>query len=307
MVTDIDATRYANYKQLNRGPLAIMRIINNLDEMTETARGWLSGGSVGFVPTRGHLHAGHLALIQAARQECEISVVSISVDPAHADPGEAYPQYLTQDLQLLTTTNVDVVFLPRVGDMYPPDFSTYLTLTGPLMERLEGTRHPNYLRDIATHVTKLFQLVRPDIAYFGQQDAQQVAVIHRVVRDLNIDISLRVLPTVRESDGLAVASSNALLSPAERQAATVLHRALLAGKALIESGERRPAIIEKAVADLVASEAAVTLDYAAACHPDTFAELQLVTPGTLLVIAAYVGKARLVDNILWKSDDRWLL
>lgn len=289
----------------NWEPLAIMRIINNLDEMTETARGWLSGGSVGFVPTRGHLHAGHLALIQAARQECEISVVGISVDSAHSDPGEAYS--LTQDLQLLTTTNVDVVFLPRAGDMYPPDFSTYLTLTGPLMERLEGARHPNYLRDIATHVTKLFQLVRPDIAYFGQKDAQQVAVIHRVVRDLNIDISLRVLPTVRESDGLAVASSNALLSPAERQAGTVLHRALLAGKALIESGERRPVIIEKAVADLVASETAVTLDYAAACHPDTFAELQLITPGTLLVIAAYVGKTRLIDNILWRSDDRWLL
>jgi pantoate--beta-alanine ligase len=304
MVTNVDATRYANYKKLNWEPLAIMRIINNLDEMTETARGWLSGGSVGFVPTRGHLHTGHLALIEAARQECEISVVSISVDPMHSDPGEAH---LTQDLQLMATTNVDVVFLPRAEDMYPPDFSTYLTLTGPLMERLEGTRHPNYLRDIATHVTKLFQLVRPDIAYFGQKDAQQVAVIHRVVRDLNIDISLRVLPTVRESDGLAVAGSNALLSPAERQAATVLHRALLAGKALIESGERRPVIIEKAVADLVASEAAVRLDYAAACHPDTFAELQLIAPGTLLVIAAYVGKARLVDNILWKIDERWLL
>jgi pantoate--beta-alanine ligase len=127
------------------------------------------------------------------------------------------------------------------------------------------------------------------------------------VRDLNIDISLRVLPTVRESDGLAVAGSNALLSPAERQTATVLHRALLAGKALIENGEQRPVIIEKAVADLVASESAVTLDYAAVCHPDTFAELQLIAPGTLLVIAAYVGKTRLVDNILWKSDDRWLL
>jgi len=287
-----------------------MRIIDNLDEMTETARGWLSGGSVGFVPTRGHLHTGHLALIQAARQECEISVVSIFLDTTILGSGEdpaAYPQYLVQDLQLLTSANVDVAFLPRAGDMYPPDFSTYVALTGPLWERLEGASRPDYLRQIATGIVKFFQLVRPDIAYFGQKDAQQVAIIHHIVRDLNIDISLRVLPTVRESDGLAVSSSNAALSPAQRQAATVIHRALLAGKALVENGERRPASIEKAMADLVAREAAVKLDYAAVCRPDTFAEVDTAAPGTLLVIAAYVGKARLVDNILWTSDGRWLL
>ncbi len=266
-----------------------MRIIDNLDEMTETARGWLSGGSVGFVPTRGHLHAGAAA-----------------TPGSGADPA-AYPQYLVQDLQLLTSANVDVVFLPRAGDMYPPDFSTYLALTGPLSERLEAVSRPDYLRQIGSGIVKLFQLVRPDIAYFGQKDAQQVAIIHRIVRDLNIDISLRVLPTVRENDGLAMASSNAALSPAERQAAAVIHRALLAGKALVENGERRPASIEKAMADLVAGEAAIKLDYAALCRPDTFAEVDTVTPGTLLVIAAYAGKTRLVDNVLWASDGRWLL
>lgn len=287
-----------------------MRIIDNLDEMTETARGWLSGGSVGFVPTRGHLHAGHLALIQAARQECEISVASIFLDAATPGSGKdpaAYPQYLVQDLQLLTSDNVDVIFLPRAEDMYPPDFSTYLALTGPLSERLEAVSRPDYLRQIGSGIVKLFQLVRPDIAYFGQKDAQQVAIIHRIVRDLNIDISLRVLPTVRENDGLAMASSNAALSLAERQAAPVIHRALLAGKALVENGERRPASIEKAMADLVAGETAIKLDYAALCRPDTFAEVDTVTPGTLLVIAAYAGKTRLVDNVLWTSDGRWLL
>ena len=287
-----------------------MRIINNLDEMTETARGWLSGGSVGFVPTKGHLHLGHLTLVQAARQECEISVVSIFVDAAALGPGEdpaAYPHYLAQDLQLLASANVDVAFLPRAGDMYPPDFSTYVAPTGPLLERLEGASRPAHLRQLATGITKLFQLVRPDFAYFGQKDAQQVAIIHRIVRDLNIDISLRVLPTVRENDGLAVASSNAALSPTQRQAATVIYRALLAGKGLVENGERRPASIEKAMGDLVAGEATVKLDYAAVCRPDTFAEVDTVAPGTLLVIAAYVGKARLVDNILWTSDGRWLL
>jgi len=287
-----------------------MRIIDNLDEMTETARGWLSGGSVGFVPTRGRLHAGHLALIHAAQQECEISVVSIFLDTATFGPGEylaAYPHHLVQDLQLLTNANVDVAFLPDAGDMYPPDFSTYLTLTGPLLQRLEGASRPDYLRLVATGIIKLFQLVRPDIAYFGQKDAQQVAIIHRLVRDLNIDISLRVLPTVRENDGLAMASSNADLSPAERQAAAVIHRALLAGKTLVENGERRPASIEKDMADLVTREAAIKLDYAALCRPDTFAEVDTVAPGTLVVIAAYAGKTRLIDNVLWASDGRWLL
>jgi len=286
-----------------------MRIITNLDEMTETARGWLSGGSVGFVPTKGHLHIGHLALIQAARQECEISVVSIVVDAAALGSGEdpaAYPHYLARDLQVLASENVDVAFLPRAGDMYPPDFSTTVSPTGPLVERLEGANRLAYLRQFATGIIKLFQLVRPDIAYFGQKDAQQVAIIHRIVRDLNIDINLRVLPTVRENDGLAVATSNAALSPVQRQVAAVIHRALLAGKELVENGERSPASIEKAMADLVATEAAVKLDYAAVCRPDTFTEVDTVAPGTLLVIAAYAGKARLIDNILWTSYGRWL-
>ena len=296
--------------QPRREPLAIMRIIDNLDEMTETARGWLAGGSVGFVPTKGHLHAGHLVLIQAARQECEISVVSIYLDTATPGPGTnpaAYPQYLVQDLQLLTSANVDVAFLPRAGDMYPPDFSTSLSLTGPLADRLEGASRPDYLRRMATGIVKLFQLVRPDIAYFGQKDAQQVAIIHRIVRDLNIDISLRVLPTVRENDGLAMASSNAALSPAERQAAAVIYRALLAGKALVEKGERRHVTVEKAMADLVAGEAAIRLDYAALCRADTFAGVDTITPGILLVIAAFAGKIRLADNVLWASDGHWLL
>src|SRR5215472_2289033 len=287
-----------------------MRIITNLEEMTETARGWLSGGSVGFVPTKGHLHIGHLALIQAALQECEINVVSIFVDAVAPGSGEdpaAYPHYLAQDLQLLASTNVDVAFLPRAGDMYPPDFSTSIAPTGPLVEWLEGASRLAYLRQFATGILKLFQLVRPDIAYFGQKDAQQVAIIHRIVRDLNIDINLRVLPTVRENNGLAVATSNAALSPMQRQAATVIHRALLAGKAVVENGETRPASIEKAMADMVATESAVKLDYAAVCRPDTFSEIDAAAPGTLLVIAAYVGMARLIDNILWTSDDRWLL
>jgi len=287
-----------------------MRIIHNLDEMTETARGWLADGSVGFVPTMGYLHHGHIALMRAAHQECEVSVASIFVNPLQFDQGEDpahYPRDLARDLQLLSSANVDVVFIPRVEDIYPPDFSTYVTPTGPIAERLEGISSPGYIRGVATIITKLFQLVRPDVAYFGQKNAQQVAVVRKLVRDLNIDVSLRIVPTVRESDGLALSSRTFVLSAAERQATSSIYRALMAGKALIEQGERRPLAVEKAMTDVIKTEPLVTLDYAAVCHPDTFIALEEVTPGTMLAIAVRIGHIRLIDNIVWLGDDRWLL
>src|SRR5579859_709971 len=155
---------------------SVMRIIHNLDEMTETARGWLAGGSVGFVPTMGDLHEGHITLVQAARQECEISVVSIFVNSLAFDQGEdltSYPRDLLRDLQLLSNASVDVVFIPRAEDLFPPHFSTYVALSGPIAERLERVNNPGYVRELATEMTKLFQLVRPDRVYFGQKDAQE--------------------------------------------------------------------------------------------------------------------------------------
>ena len=288
-----------------------MRIIDHLDEMTETARGWLTGGSVGFVPLRSALHAGHLTLIQATRQDCQISVVSIvPLAPDNASvaqvPLTASRPNLAQELQLLGNAGVDVVFMPRLEDFYPPQFSTYVTSSGPLMQRLEGANRPGYLREVATTATKLFQLVRPDIAYFGHKRAQEVAVIHRLVQDLNIDVNLHILPTARETDGLAISSRNQLLSPRERKAARVIYRALLLAKALVENREYQPSAIEKAMANLMAKESLVKLEYAAVCHPDTFEDLLTIAPGTLFAIAVHIGAIRLIDNILWLDDGNWL-
>jgi pantoate--beta-alanine ligase len=287
-----------------------MRIINDLDEMTETARGWLAGGSVGFVPTMGYLHQGHLALMQAAHKDCEISVASIFVNPIQFEEDEdftRYPRDLPRDLQLLSTTGIDVVFLPRTGDLYPPNFSTYITPSSFLwaMQLAKGVGSQTYIRGVATVITKMFQLVRPDIAYFGQKNAQQVAIVRQLVRDLNIDVELRVMPTVRESDGLALGSRNHFLTAPERRAASAIYRSLLAGKALIDGGVRNSATIEKAMIDLLVMEPLITLDYVKVCHPDTLNNVDTVTPGTMLIVAAHIGKVHLIDNITWLRGKNW--
>ena len=289
-----------------------MRIIHNLDEMTETARGWLAGGSVGFVPTMGSLHQGHISLVQAAHQECEISVASIFVNPLQFEESDdllRYPRDLSRDLQLLSTTNIDVVFIPRTEDIYPTGFSTYVMPTSSLwaVQPAKGTGSRIYTRGVATIITKLFQLVRPDIAYFGRKNAQQITIVRQVVRDLNIDVGLRILPTVRESDGLALGSRNHFLTQPERQAASVLYRALLAGKALVDGNVRNCAEIEKAMMDLVVTEPLVNLDYVKVCHSDTLSSVDTIVPGTMHMIAAHIGKVHFIDNIIWRGGTNWLL
>ncbi len=290
-----------------------MRIIHDLDEMTETARGWLAGGSVGLVPTMGHLHTGHVALVRSCLNECELSVVSILDSSLQLEYDEYQvhsPRDLAKDLQLLDKEQVDVVFIPRPEDFYPADFSTQVVPSGPIAERLEGAAQPGYMRKVCTAMTKLFQIVRPDVVFLGRKKAQQVALIRKLVRDLNIDLSVRVLPTVRESDGMAVSNRTRLLLPVERQAAAILYQALLAGKAIIETGERHSANIEKTMADVIATEPLLKLDYATICDPNTFegveATLRTDLPDLLLVVAAHVGSTRLIDNILWKSGGYWL-
>ncbi|GAC1564956.1 MAG: pantoate--beta-alanine ligase [Ktedonobacteraceae bacterium] len=288
-----------------------MRIIHDLDEITETARGWLAGGPVGFIPTMGYLHAGHAALIQAARQECEYSIVSIFVNPLQFGVNEdptLYPRDLARDMQFLAAEQVDVVFLPRVEDMYPPHFSTYVIPSGPVAERLEGVFRPVHMRGYATIITKLLQLVRPDVAYFSQKNAQHVALIHQLVRDLNIDVKVRVLPAVRDVDGLAMGSYNDLLSSQERQAALLVYQALLTAKALLEQGERRLAFIEQAMVNVTAVTPLLKVEYATACDPSTFEFPGDILPDNpanlLLVIAARIGALRLTDNILLR-DGHW--
>lgn len=290
-----------------------MRIIQNLDEMTETARGWLAGGTVGFVPTMGHLHAGHLSLMKAVQRECEISVVSIFVNPLQFDPGldhAIYPRNLSGDLQLLDNEHVDIVFAPRSEDIYPPHLSTYVTPEGQITQWLKKTNRSQYARGITTLTAKLFQLVRPDIVYYSLKNALHVALVRQEIRDLNFDISLRTLPVVRDNDGLAISNRLPSLSAAERQALSLLYQALLAAKTLIEQGERNVAVIEKAMDDVAATSPLLKLDYALVCDPMTFERpgdaLATPPPNTLLLAAGYVGNTYLVDNFLWMSDGYWL-
>lgn len=287
-----------------------MRIIAQLDEMTETARGWLAGGSVGFIPTMGHLHEGSIKLIEAAKQECEISVVSIFVNPLQFIQGTEpvlTPGDVAHDLQLLEAAQVDVVFMPRAEDMYPPEFGTYIIPSGPVAKRLESFSNQIYVRGVATMAVKLLQLVRPDVAYFMQKDALLVALARQLVRDLNIDVGLRVLPTMRDADGLAMGSYHHRLTAQERQATNFIYAALLAGKALIDAGERRASVVVKAMRDQIAGTPLLKLDYAAVCHPDLFTELDEVTPRAMLTINAHIGDIHLTDNIVWLGGGHWLL
>jgi len=295
-----------------------MRIIHSLDEMTETARGWLAVGPVGFIPTAGRLHAGHLALVKAAQKECEVTVASIFMSknsPYSVEQGAGQMYDLARDVQLLESVQVDVVFIPRPEDIYPPTFSTYVTVSGPLVERLEGAIYPDHAFYVTTVFTKLLQLIRPDIAYFGQKSAQQVALVRRLVHDLSIDTSLRVLPMVREGDGLAVSSANTLLGIEERKAAPLLYRALLTAKTLIEQGERQSSFLEQTMADIITSSPLLRVEYTAVCDPSSFAEItqvpdltpSLASSGVLLAVAASAGSVRLTDNIQFTSNGYWLI
>lgn len=286
-----------------------MRIIRSLAEMTETARGWLASGTVGFVSMKGEIHEGLRTLIQAAHNACEICVVSIIDNTFISSQQPAQPALPEQryDIQQLQDLGADIVFTPQFQELFPTDFSTYVTPTGPLAERLEGYNNAVRIREIATTIMQLFQLIRPDIAYFGQKDAQYIAILRKMIRDLHVDVSLRVLPIVRENDGLAMSIRNRQLSPAERQAATVLYQALLHARQLIEQGELNAQAIVQAITAMVAREPLLTFEYGALCQPETFAEVPQAAPGTLITIGAQAGTVHLTDNIVWLANGQWQL
>ncbi|MFN2525394.1 MAG: pantoate--beta-alanine ligase [Actinomycetota bacterium] len=266
------------------------------------ARSGREGRIVGFVPTMGALHEGHLSLIRAARSESDLVVLSIFVNPLQFGPTEdlhEYPRNEPGDLELAEIEKVDVVFLPSLSEMYPAGAETTVR-TGRLGEVVEGAARPGHFDGVATVVTKLFNQVEPDKAYFGQKDAQQVAVVKRLVADLGFGIDVVVCPTVRESDGLAMSSRNAYLSEEERVRATVLWRALQRGRAAYQSGFD-PDAVERAMAQVIASEEGVSVDYARVVDPETF---ESPSPGgpALLVIAARVGSTRLIDNLPIKLE-----
>jgi pantoate--beta-alanine ligase len=284
-----------------------MQVVRTVQAMVKERAQWT--GQVGLVPTMGYLHAGHLSLCQQARADNQVLVVSIFVNPTQFGSHEdlsCYPRDLDRDLQILETSGVDVVFAPHAEEMYPPGFTSYVDLHGPLTEQGEGVTRPGHFCGVATVVLKLFQLVQPRHAYFGQKDAQQVAVISRMVTDFNLPVQLHILPIIREPDGLAMSSRNKYLDDASRAAATVLYRALQAGRAAFEaySSETSQKVTQTMI-DIVATEALVRLNYAEVCDPATFQPLETLHAPALLLIAASVGSVRLIDNFVLHADGTW--
>jgi len=260
---------------------------------------------LGFVPTMGALHEGHLSLVRRARRECERVAVSLFVNPTQFGPGEdfqRYPRDLPRDLALLEAEGVDTIFTPTVEEMYPEGFSTWVTVER-LAERWEGASRPGHFRGVATVVLKLLNLVRPDRAYFGEKDYQQLRVVERMVRDLNVPTTIVACPTVREPDGLALSSRNAHLSPGERRAATVLWRALTAARAGYERRERDGATLRRIAEGVIAEEPLARLDYVAVADPTTLEPVARIgREGAVCLVAAWIGTIRLIDNLPLTSE-----
>jgi len=280
-----------------------MEIINRRQRMTSVLRKLRRAGDVtiGLVPTMGALHEGHLSLVREARRRCDAVIVSIFVNPAQFNEQEdfkEYPRRLTQDTAMLTDYNVEYIFAPTPEEIYPPGFSTYVNVEN-LSATMEGAHRPGHFRGVATVVTVLFNLIRPDFAFFGQKDAQQTVVLKRLTRDLGFDTEIVVLPTVREPSGLALSSRNAHLDQSQRTAAATLYRGLQAAEKAYRAGERNARkLIELTRAEL-AREPRLALEYVNITDADTLAPLEkLDERHALLALAARIGGTRLIDNIL---------
>jgi pantoate--beta-alanine ligase len=275
-----------------------MKTAKTLDEL-RAARAQLTE-PVGFVPTMGFLHAGHISLVELAHKDCKSIVVSIFVNPAQFGPNEdlsAYPRDLPRDLAMLEKAGVDLVWLPTPEIMYPPDFQTWVDVEK-VSQPLEGGMRPGHFGGVATVVAKLFNAVQPHKAYFGQKDAQQVAVIKQMSSDLNFSVEIVVGATAREADGLAMSSRNSYLNLAERQAATVLFRALSAAKVAYAGGERDAEVLRALMRTTIEAEPLAKIQYVSCADPRSLQELDRIENGALLSMAVYVGKTRLIDNIV---------
>lgn len=274
-----------------------IRTVSWMKESTRLARA--ESKIVGLVPTMGALHAGHMALVQRAKRECTQVVTSIFVNPTQFGPKEdlaKYPRTFESDSQKLESAGVDAIFAPQPADIYPPNFSTYVNVDD-LSDRLEGRSRPGHFRGVATVVLKLFEIVQPTYAYFGRKDAQQVRIISQMVRDLNLDVEIVICPIVREPDGLALSSRNVYLSLDERKAALVLHRALTAARDELASGARDTLQIQSTIQKIFAAEPSAALDYAEVVDADTFEPIARVSRPAYILLAAKIGKTRLIDNL----------
>ncbi|HZH34182.1 MAG TPA: pantoate--beta-alanine ligase, partial [Pyrinomonadaceae bacterium] len=282
-------------------PFAFMEIIHRRQRMSSIARKLRreQDKTIGLVPTMGALHEGHLSLVREARQICDIVIVSIFVNPAQFGKGEdfdKYPRDLTGDAALLTDYNVNYIFAPQPEEIYSPGFSTFVYVEG-LSDVLEGAARPGHFRGVSTVVAILLNTVRPDFIFFGQKDGQQVAIIKRMIRDLAFDTEAVVMPTVREESGLAMSSRNAYLSNDERNAASIIYRALREAKVAYKNGERNAAHLSEIVADTINREPLARLEYIAVADAETLQPLDRLDEETvLLAVAVRFGKARLIDN-----------
>jgi len=255
---------------------------------------------VGFVPTMGYLHEGHLALVRQARAENPSVVVSIFVNPTQFGPHEDFAQYPRdpqRDLALLEKEGVDIVFMPSVAEMYPPKFNNWVEV-GKVAERLEGAARPGHFRGVATVVARLFDIVQPNRAYFGQKDAQQLVVIKKMVADLDMNLEIVAVPTVREPDGLAMSSRNTYLNPEERKAAVVLYQAINLVQKLWGQGEKDAQKIRWQMTDLIQKQPLAKIDYISIADAETLDELETVRPPALVSLAIKIGRTRLIDNVV---------
>jgi pantoate--beta-alanine ligase len=276
-----------------------MKTVTTLSELRSARR--KLPGPVGLVPTMGYLHTGHLSLVKLARKTCQSVVVSIFVNPTQFGPQEdlaSYPRDLERDLELLRAEKTDLVWTPTAEEMYPTDYQTWVTVEE-ITKTLEGGMRPGHFRGVATVVAKLFNAVQPDKAFFGQKDAQQAAVIHRMVRDLNFNLEVVVCPIVREPDGLALSSRNVYLKPDQRRAAIVLSKALAAARSAFETGERDAEQLRQIMVQTIGSEPLARIQYVSCADRDTLREIQgQIENQALLSMAVYFDKTRLIDNTI---------
>ncbi len=275
-----------------------MKIIEKINEMRRLRQ--QLAGPVGLVPTMGYLHTGHLALVKQARSENPSVVVSIFVNPTQFGPHEDFKQYprdTQRDLALLEKEGADIVFMPSLAEIYPPQFDSWVEV-GKIAERLEGAARPGHFRGVTTIVARLFNIVQPTRAYFGQKDAQQAIVIKKMVADLNMSLEIVTVPTLREPDGLAMSSRNIYLNPQQRQAALVLYQALNLAQQLWSQGEKDAERIRQRMLALIQKQPLADIDYVSIADNETLDELDTVNPPALVSLAVKIGKTRLIDNVV---------
>lgn len=279
-----------------------MKVLRTIKEIKEYAKTQKQAGKIiGLVPTMGALHEGHLTLMRAAREKCDIVIASVFVNPVQFGPNEdydAYPRRFEEDCKKLETVPVDAVFHPEPAEMYPDGYATYVNVEGEITHKLCGAQRPGHFRGVATVVTKLMNLSRADEAFFGQKDAQQVVVISRFVEDLNINVHINMVPIVREESGLARSSRNQYLSADEKKAALVLSRSLKAAKMLYADGENKVGELKKVVSDILEAEPMATVDYVELYSFPGLLSIEEVKGPALLAIAVKIGKTRLIDNVI---------